>query len=138
MQTLPTLAPVAPGVGGCVPTLRAAAVIALALVVPASAFGASHALRIKPHSVKAGKIAHVSGNVGNGCSHHGKVTVISSAFHGGAEFAGVNAIFIHIRPSGRFAAKTRIPSSRVPGTYHASARCGGGSFGNVKIVVTGA
>jgi hypothetical protein len=116
--------------------VRAAFAIALVLALSTSAFGAAAPLKIQPHSVKAGKIAHVSGNVGGGCGHSGKVTVISNAFHAGGEFAGVNAIFIHIRPSGRFAAKTRIPSSRAAGSYHASARCGGGSFGNVTIVVT--
>jgi hypothetical protein len=64
------------------------------------------------------------------------VTVLSAAFHSGHEFAGVNAILIHIRPSGAFAAKTRIPSSRAPGAYHVGARCGGGSFGNVTLHVT--
>lgn len=115
--------------------MRAAAAIALALVVPASAFGASASLRVRPHSVKAGKIVHVSGSVGNGCSHGGKVTVISNAFHRGQDFAGVNAIFIRIRPSGRFAATTRIPSARAAGSYHVGARCGGGSFGGGTIVV---
>jgi hypothetical protein len=115
--------------------VRAAAAFALALVVPASAFGASASLRVRPHSVKAGKIVHVSGDVGNGCSHSGTVTVISNAFHGGQDFAGVNAISIHIRPSGRFAATTRIPRARAAGSYHVGARCGGGSFGGGTIVV---
>src|SRR5438477_605580 len=74
--------------------------------------------------------------VGGGCSHSGKVTVLSAAFHAGGEFAGVNAIFIHIRPSGNFAAQTRIPSSRAAGAYHVGARCGGGSFGNITLHVT--
>jgi hypothetical protein len=117
------------------PDVRAAAAIALALVVPASALGASASLHVKPHSVKAGKIVHVSGNVGNGCSHSGTVTVISNAFHGGQDFAGVNTIQIHLRPSGRFAATTRIPSARAAGSYHVGARCGGGSFGGTTIVV---
>ena len=116
--------------------MRALAVIALALALPASAAAFPVGLHVTPHTVPAGKIVHVSGNVGNGCSHSGKVTVISNAFHAGGEFAGVNAIFIHIRPSGNFAAKTRIPSSRAPGAYHVGARCGGGSFGNITLHVT--
>jgi hypothetical protein len=116
--------------------LRFLAVLATLLVLPAAAAGASFGLHVTPHTVAAGKIVHVSGNVGNGCSHSGSVTVISSAFHAGHEFAGINAIFIHIRPSGKFAAKTRIPSSRAPGSYHVGARCGGGSFGNVTLHVT--
>jgi hypothetical protein len=115
---------------------RALWLTVLALAVPAAASGASFGLHLSPHSVPAGKILHVSGNVGSGCSHHGSVTVISAAFHGGHDFAGVNAIFIRIRPSGRFAAKTRIPSSRAPGAYHVSARCGGGSFGGQTLHVT--
>ena len=51
-------------------------------------------------------------------------------------FLGVNAIFIRIRSSGNFAATTRIPSSRAPGSYHVGARCGGGSFGNITLHIT--
>jgi hypothetical protein len=116
--------------------VRAIPVLAIALAMPAAAAGSSVGLHVTPHTVPAGKIVHVSGNVGNGCSHSGKVTVISAAFHAGHEFAGVNAIFIRIRPSGNFAAKTRIPSSRAAGAYHVGARCGGGSFGNITLHVT--
>lgn len=110
--------------------------VVLALALPAAAGGASFGLHVSPHTVRAGRIVHVSGNVGNGCEHRGVVTVISSAFHPGHEFAGINAIYIHIRPSGRFAAKTRIPRTRARGAYHVGARCGGGSFGNVTLHVT--
>jgi hypothetical protein len=116
--------------------MRYLAVLALFLALPAAAASAPVGLHVTPHTVAAGKVVHVSGNVGNGCSHSGKVTVISAAFHAGQDFAGVNAIFIHIRPSGNFAAKTRIPSSRAPGAYHVGARCGGGSFGNITLHVT--
>jgi hypothetical protein len=116
--------------------VRALPVIAIALALPAAATGASFGLHVSPHSVPAGQIVHVSGNVGNGCSHSDNVTVISAAFHAGQEFAGVNAIFLHIHSDGSFAAKTRIPSSRAPGAYHVGARCGGGSFGNVTLHVT--
>jgi hypothetical protein len=116
--------------------MRVLAALAVVLALPAAAAGSSVGLHVTPHTVPAGKIVHVSGNVGNGCSHTGSVTVISAAFHRGQEFAGVNAISIHIRPSGNFAAKTRIPSSRAPGSYHVGARCGGGSFGNITLHVT--
>ncbi|HEY2603289.1 MAG TPA: hypothetical protein VGI67_17150 [Thermoleophilaceae bacterium] len=116
--------------------MRALALVAIALAVPASAAGASFGLHVTPHTIAAGKIVHVSGNVGNGCGHSGKVTVISNAFHAGQDFAGVNAIFPRIHADGSFAAKTRIPSSRAPGAYHVGARCGGGSFGNVTLHVT--
>ena len=115
---------------------RFLALIVTVLAVPAAAAAGPVGLHVSPHTVKAGKIIHVSGNVGNGCDHHGSVTVISAAFHPGHEFAGVNAIFIHIRPSGRFAAKTRIPSARAAGSYHVGARCGGGSFGSITLHVT--
>jgi hypothetical protein len=116
--------------------VRFLALLALLLALPATAAGASFGLHVSPHTVPAGNIVHVSGNVGNGCSHSGSVTVLSAAFHSGNEFAGVNAISIHIRPSGKFAAKTRIPSSRAPGAYHVGARCGGGIFGNITLHVT--
>jgi hypothetical protein len=116
--------------------VRAIAIVALALAVPASAAAFPVGLQVTPHTVAAGKIVHVHGNVGNGCSHHGSVTVISNAFHAGHDFAGINAIFIRIRSSGNFAATTRIPSSRAPGAYHVGARCGGGSFGNITLHVT--
>jgi hypothetical protein len=116
--------------------VRYLAVLAIVLALPAAAASAAVGLHVSPHTVPAGKIVHVSGNVGGGCSHSGKVTVLSAAFHSGHEFAGVNAILIHIRPSGNFAAKTRIPSSRAPGSYAVGARCGGGSFGHVTLHVT--
>jgi hypothetical protein len=115
--------------------VRYLAVLAIVLALPAAA-SAAVGLHVSPHTVAAGKIVHVSGDVGGGCSHSGSVTVISAAFHSGHEFAGVNAIQIHIRPSGSFAAKTRIPSSRAPGSYHVGARCGGGSFGGLRLHVS--
>lgn len=115
---------------------RVLAVVALALALPASVAAFPVGLQVTPHTVPRGQIVHVHGNVGNGCSHHGSVTVISSAFHAGHEFAGVNAISIRIRSSGNFAATTRIPGSRAPGAYHVGARCGGGSFGNITLHVT--
>jgi hypothetical protein len=116
--------------------LRALPLVLVVLALPAAAGGASFGLNVSPHTVAAGQIVHVSGNVGNGCSHTGSVTVISAAFHSGREFAGVNAISIRVRPSGRFAARTRIPAGRAAGAYHVGARCGGGSFGNVTLHVT--
>ena len=116
--------------------LRRVLPIALVLALPATAAAASASLRVIPHTVRAGKIVHISGNVGSGCPHHGKVTVISAAFHRGQEFAGVNALLLRIRSSGSFAAETRIPSSRAAGRYRVSARCGGGRFGNATIRVT--
>ena len=116
--------------------MRALLVTIAVLAVPVAVAGAAAPLQVSPLTVPAGRIVHVSGNVGSGCSHSDTVTVISAAFHAGHNFAGVNAIFIHVRPSGRFAAKTRIPSSRAPGSYHVGARCGGGSFGNVTLHVT--
>ena len=116
--------------------MRVLALVATVLALPAAAAAAPFGLNVSPHTVRAGKIVHVSGNVGNGCEHKGSVTVISAAFHPGHEFAGVNAIFIHIRPSGNFAAKTRIPSTRATGAYHVGARCGGGSFGSITLHVT--
>ncbi|HEX6459752.1 MAG TPA: hypothetical protein VF032_12600 [Thermoleophilaceae bacterium] len=115
---------------------RLLAFVATVLALPAAATAAPVGLHVSPHTVGAGKVIHVSGNVGNGCAHKGSVTVISAALHPGHEFAGVNAIFIHIRPSGNFFAKTRIPSTRAPGAYHVGARCGGGSFGNITLHVT--
>jgi hypothetical protein len=110
--------------------------LVLAIALPATAAAFPVGLQATPHTLAAGSVLHVHGNVGNGCSHHGSVTVISNAFHSGHDFAGVNAIFIKIRPSGNFAATTRIPSSRAPGAYHVGARCGGGSFGNITLQVT--
>ena len=110
--------------------------LALAIALPATASAFPMGLQLTPHTVAAGSVVHVHGNVGNGCSHHGSVTVISNAFHAGHDFAGVNAIFIRVRPSGNFAATTRIPASRAPGAYHVGARCGGGSFGNITLHVT--
>ena len=118
--------------------MRALAVLGLvlALALPAGVAAFPVGLQVSPHTVASGGIVHVHGNVGNGCSHHGSVTVISNAFHAGHDFAGVNAIFIRIRSNGNFAATTRIPSSRAPGAYHVGARCGGGSFGNITLHIS--
>jgi hypothetical protein len=92
-------------------------------------------IAVSPTSVAPGGSVTVSGNVGNGCSHGDQVTLISQAFGGPSEFAGVPAVITTSNASGAFSAGATIPGTRAPGGYSVSARCGGGSFGSATITV---
>ncbi|HYY78523.1 MAG TPA: hypothetical protein VFD04_04970 [Actinomycetes bacterium] len=89
-------------------------------------------LQVRPRSVTAGDSVTVSGwlspvpaiaECGNG------VTLLSNAFVHTHDFAGVPAIGAAVRPDGTFAVTTKIPRSKVAGTYAITGRCGGGNIG---------
>jgi hypothetical protein len=116
---------------------RAAALSALALLTLAGPAAAKVSLQVSPPSVRAGDTVTVSGSVGSGCPQGDQVTLTSTAFGPGHEFAGVPAILGQAGPGGRFSVSTRIPSDRRPGTYSVGGRCGGGNFGSARFRVTG-
>jgi LPXTG-motif cell wall-anchored protein len=105
------------------------------LLVPASALSQA-SLSVTPGSVPAGGSVTVSGSVGNGCQHGDEVTVISEAFDGAqGEFAGVPAVTTNSDSAGNFSVTASIPSTRSPGSYPVSARCGGGRFGDAQVTI---
>jgi hypothetical protein len=59
----------------------------------------------------------------------GDVTLISPAFEGLGEFAGVGATTAQADAAGNFSTTVTLSSSVAPGAYDISGRCGGGNFG---------
>jgi len=72
-----------------------------------------------------------------GCSVPGDVTLISGAFEGLGEFAGVGATTAQADASGNFSTTVALSTSVAAGTYDVSARCGGGNLGvTASLTVT--
>ena len=94
-------------------------------VVAASTPGTS--IRVRPRTVRAGKSVIVDGYV-PGCPD--AVSLLSRAFSGPGEFAGVPMITAAIQDEdGYFRKTTTISRSRRPGRYSITGRCGGGNIG---------
>jgi hypothetical protein len=98
--------------------------------------GAASAASIvpSPASVAPGGAVRLSGDVLGpdgtpGCSVPGTVTLISDAFAGLGEFAGVGAVDLPVDAAGTFDASVILTSSVAPGTYEITGRCGGGNLG---------
>jgi len=81
-----------------------------------------------PNPVQRGHLVRVHGIV-PGCGPGNSVTLISRAFAHVHDFAGLPAVFARVRSNDRYTVRTRIPSSRRPGRYRISGRCGGGNLG---------
>src|SRR5438477_11289146 len=106
----------------------AAAVTAAACVAGATAATSAVFIHASPSSVHRGDRVIIRGNAGP-CGLGETVTVISHAFAPTHEFAGVPAVFARVRAGGKFGIRPRIPSTRAPGSYTITARCGGGNLG---------
>jgi hypothetical protein len=87
-------------------------------------------------SVPAGDYVRLFGSVRAGCPVGDTVTILSKAFSGRQQFAGVPAVSTRVGQNGSFSASAFIPVTRGHGTYSIRARCGGGSFGNASLRVT--
>ena len=98
------------------------------LIAAGTALAAAPDIDVRPAGAYRGELVRVSGNAGN-CMPGNTVTLISAAFGGTQEFAGVPAISTVVRSGGSFSARTRIPRGRAPGRYTVSGRCGGGNLG---------
>lgn len=85
-------------------------------------------IHVRPSTMLAGARAKVYGNAGD-CPVGDQVTLLSPAFSSAHEFAGVNAVFARVGSGGSYSTTTRIPSSRTPGRYLVTGRCGGGNLG---------
>ncbi|HWM08383.1 MAG TPA: hypothetical protein VNO82_03540 [Solirubrobacteraceae bacterium] len=107
--------------------LVAATVLALVLL-PGTALAQDPTMRVQPRSLFPGERTLVSGSAG-GCTPGNDVILMSRAFPGTREFAGVPAVFTPVRADGTYRARIRIPRRRDPGSYTITARCGGGNLG---------
>ena len=119
---------------------------ALTLVVGTVAATGSSAsaatINVSPSTVAAGGNVHLSGDVlaGDGtpgCGVPGTVTLISDAFAGLGEFAGVGAVDLPVDATGHFDSTVTLDGSVAAGTYTITGRCGGGNLGVEASIVVG-
>ncbi len=119
---------------------------ALALVVGAVAATGSVAsaatITVSPTTVAVGGSVDLSGDVlaGDGtpgCGVPGTVTLISDAFAGLGEFAGVGAVDLPVDATGHFDSTVTLDGSVASGTYTITGRCGGGNLGVEASIVVG-
>jgi hypothetical protein len=118
--------------------VAAAAVLGITVGTPGFADAAS--IIVSPSSVAPGGDVRLSGDVlvdgTPGCEVPGTVTLISDAFAGLDEFAGVGAVNLPVDATGHFDSTVTLLASVAPGTYSIGGRCGGGNLGvNTTIVV---
>jgi len=92
------------------------------------ALAAPPSISVAPKSVRRGHTVVVKGSA-DGCSVGNQVTLISRAFRGAHEFAGVPAVLAKVRAGGAFKVSTRIPATKKVGRYTITGRCGGGNLG---------
>ncbi len=122
--------------GGKLPDVALGAVVASGVDVSRRAAAARVALSVAPRTVRRGGAVVVRGLAGD-CPSSDTVTVLSRAFSPTHTFAGVPALLARVGTAGRFSASARIPSSRRPGSYLLTARCGGGNLGvSARLTVT--
>ena len=117
-----------------------AAVVTLTLTWSTPASAAT--INVSPSTVAVGGQVTVSGDVlangQPGCQVPGDVTLISRAFQGLGEFAGVGAITAQADSSGNFSVTATLPATTGPGTYKITGRCGGGNLGvSASLTVVG-
>ncbi len=110
--------------------LIAAVAVAGSLAVATAVGAASSAvsLVVTPSTAHRGQLVLIHGSAGS-CPVGDTVVIISRAFGGTHQFAGVPAVLAKVRAAGHFAATTRIPRRRRIGRYVITARCGGGNLG---------
>src|SRR5438477_4506084 len=113
---------------GGLKVVAGAVTAAFALAAAASAAPTAVFLHATPTSVHRGHRVIIRGNAGP-CGLGETVTIISAAFAHTHEFAGVPAVFARVRAGGKFGIRPLIPSTRAPGGYGITARCGGGNLG---------
>lgn len=102
---------------------------------PVSTSGAiGQTLTLDPGTVPAGSVVRVSGQ-DTSKPPCGSVTILSNAFPGPQEFAGVHAVTATTDATGHFAASVTIPASTAPGQYPVTVRACGGNFG-VQLTLT--
>ena len=123
---------------------RTAAIVAAVLLAGSALFvnaGSAVAASITPtpSTVGVGGTVRLRGDVlvngTPGCAVPGEVTLLSPAFQGLGEFAGVAAVTIPVDGSGRFDGSITLQPTVAPGTYSITGRCGGGNMGITATLV---
>ena len=90
-------------------------------------------LTVDPGTVPSGSTVHVSGyDPTKSCA---SMTILSNAFPGPQEFAGVHAVTAPVDATGHFSVTVTIPVSIAPGQYPITVRACGGNFG-VQVTLT--
>jgi hypothetical protein len=90
-------------------------------------------LTVDPGTVPSGSTVHVGGyDPTKSCA---SMTILSNAFPGPQEFAGVHAVTAPVDATGHFGATVTIPVSIAPGQYPITVRACGGNFG-VQVTLT--
>jgi hypothetical protein len=86
-------------------------------------------IHVEPSQVHRGHVVHVFGKV-PGCPAPDAVSLLSGAFSHAKDFAGVPVVFARVgKGTSSYSIDTRIPSTRKPGRYTVTGRCGGGNIG---------
>ena len=119
--------------------VAAALVLGITLGTPALVSAAS--INVSPGTVAPGGNVRLSGDVlaggTPGCEVPATVTLISDAFAGLEEFAGVGAVNLPVDATGHFDSTVTLTASVAAGTYTISGRCGGGNLGVTATIVVG-
>lgn len=100
-----------------------------ALVAASAVAAAQGTLIASPSTVQRGATVTFSGGT---CTAGSKAILLSKLFPGHAY--GVGAINAKTGANGRFSRTYVVPTSKAPGTYTITARCGGGTLGIVARV----
>jgi hypothetical protein len=90
-----------------------------------------------PNPVVAGHTVTLSGSVGpeaagSDCS---SIILYSEGFAPTNRVGDMTAVYATAKPSGAFSATTKIPRSKVAGSYRIYLRCGGATLGEGTLVV---
>ena len=119
-----------------------AAVIGLGVLVGTPGFVSAASINVSPTTVSPGGDVRLSGDIlvdgTPGCDVTGTVTLISDAFAGLGDFAGVGAVFLPLDATGHFDSTVTLSASVAPGTYSIGGRCGGGNLGVTATLVVNA
>jgi hypothetical protein len=110
------------------------AVVLLAALSVASSTAVAASIVVSPTTAAPGGNVRLSGDVlapdgTPGCSVPGTVTLISDAFVGIGEFAGVGAVTLPVDATAHFDRTVRLSATVAEGTYEIGGRCGGGNLG---------
>jgi hypothetical protein len=119
-----------------------AAAVMLGIMVGTPGFVSAVSINASPSTVAPGGNVRLSGDIlangTPGCDVTGTVTLISDAFAGLGEFAGVGAVYLPLDPTGSYDTTVTLSASVAPGTYSISGRCGGGNLGVTATIVVSA
>jgi hypothetical protein len=115
--------------------IAAAAVVCIAILGTAPAYGASASISVSPSAAPAGSTVHISGSIPvKKCPASDGATITSDSALFPPDGFGPTAT----RDSqGAFAVDYTVPTSTAPGSYTLGLRCGGGNVGvSATLTVT--